>query len=83
MCQLVAAESERSFVLSLFALRRKYFCRLLSLRVLDFDVGSSFVGYYLIGSTYAEDSCDSDVLSCDRCNTQLRVGFFLLLDFLA
>jgi len=34
----------------------------------------------LIGSTYVEDSCDSDVPFYDMCNTQLRVGLssFLL-----
>src|SRR6266702_3253501 len=55
-------------------------CRRLLLCVLDLDVGSSYIAsHYLIGSTYAEGSCDSDVPFYDTCSTQLRVG---LLSFL-
>src|SRR6266702_2333423 len=61
---------------------RMCFCRQLLPRVLGLDVESNCVAfrYCLIGSTYAEGSCDSDVLFCGMCNTQLRIGLssFLL-----
>src|SRR6266702_818328 len=85
MYRLVVVGFEHLFVLSLFALRCKCFCHQLLLRVLGFGMGSSFVGYYLVCSTYAESSCGSGVPFCDRYNTQLCVGpfVFLPLDFLA
>ncbi len=58
------------------------FCRQLLPRVLGSYVESNCVALHccLIGSTYAEGSCDSDVPFCDMCNTQLRVDLssFLL-----
>ncbi len=60
------------------ALHRRHFGRLLQPRVLGWDAGSSYVTHWVC-STYAEDSCDSGVLSYDRCNTQLRVDPLSLL----
>ncbi len=81
MSQLVVGESWCLIVRSLVALRRIRFYRRQLLLVLDWDVGSSCIDRCcLIYSTYAGDSCDSSVPSCDTCNTQLRVDllFFLL-----
>src|SRR6266702_5079965 len=60
------------------AVHRRHFGRLLQPRVLGWDAGSSYVTHWVC-STYAEDSCDSGVLSYDRCNTQLRVDPLSLL----
>src|SRR6266702_5199699 len=84
MNQLVVEGFEWSIVPLSVVLRclHTYFCRQLLLHVLGLDAGSSFVVFrcYLINSTYAEGSCDSDVPFCDMYNTQLRVGLssFLL-----
>ncbi len=57
------------------------FCRQLLPRALGSDMESNCAAshYCLIGSTYAEGSCSSNVPFYDMCNTQLRVG---LLSFL-
>src|SRR6266702_1141110 len=56
-------------------------CRPLLLLVLGLDVGSNYAAFHccLADSTYAGDSCDSDVPFCDTYNTQLRVGLSLFL----
>src|SRR6266702_3290562 len=83
MNRLVVVGFEWSIVLLLVVLLRLHtcFCRQLLLCVLDLDVGSSCVAshYYLIGSMYAEGSCDLDVPFYDMCNTQLCVGLSLFL----
>ncbi len=65
----------------LSARRRRRFCRRLLLRVLGLIAGSSFFWCYFAYSTYAGGSCDSNALSCDRYNTQLRVGLIAFLPF--
>src|SRR6266702_3436325 len=80
----VVVVSGHSLVPSLLLLRRCSY-HLLRLRVPGFVVRSSSIDYCLVCSTYAGGNCDSNVPSCDRCNTQLHVDLsvFLLLYFLA
>ncbi len=53
-----------------------YFYRRLLLRILDLGVESNFAAFRccLVGSTYAEGNCNSNVPFCGMCNTQLCVG---------
>ncbi len=78
MNQLVVEGFEWLIVPLLAVLRRLRTCfyRQLLPHVLGLDAGSSFLVFRccLIDSTYAEDSCDSDVPFCDMYNTQLCVG---------
>src|SRR6266702_7398221 len=83
MNRLVVVESGCLIVRSKVVLRRIRSCRLLSPRVLDWDVGSNCVIHWFC-STCAGGSCDSNVPSCDMCNTQLRgdlSSFLLLIPF--
>ncbi len=83
MNRLVVEEFEWLIVPLLVVLLhlRTCFCHQLLPLVLGLDVESNCVAFRcrLIGSMYAEGSCDSDVPFCGMCNTQLRVG---LLSFL-
>src|SRR6266702_4829592 len=81
--RLVVEEFEWLIVLPLVVLLRlrTCFCCQLLPHVLGLDVESNCVALRccLIGSTYAEGSCDSDVPFCGMCNTQLRIGLSLFL----
>ena len=70
MCQLAAVGFECLPTPLLLVLRHKHSYRQPPPHVLDFDVGSNFVGCCLVCSTYAGGSCDSNVPFCGRCNTQ-------------
>src|SRR6266702_7381547 len=81
MCPLAAVEFECFLAPLLLALHHKHSCRRPPLPVLDFVVGSSFVGRCSIYSTYAGGNCDSNVPFCGKYNTQLRVGLVVFLPF--
>src|SRR6266702_5723 len=81
MCLLVAVEFECSLAPLLSALRHRRFCRRPLLHALGLVVGSSFFWHCLVCSTYAGDSCNSDVPFCVKYNTQLCVGLVAFLPF--
>ncbi len=83
MNRLVVEEFEWLIVPLLVVLLRlrTCFCRQLLLHVLGLVMESNCIVSCcrLIGSMYAEGSCDLDVPFCGTYNTQLRVGLLLLL----
>ncbi len=81
MCLLVAVEFGCFLMPLLSVLRHRHFCHRPPLHVLDFVVGSSFIGCCSVYSTYAGGSCDSNVPFCDRYNTQLRISPVVFLPF--
>ncbi len=82
--RLVVEEFEWLIVPRLVVLLRlcTCFCHRRLPRILDLDVESNCIVFRccLIGSTYAEGSCNSDVPFCGMCSTQLCIGLssFLL-----
>ncbi len=81
--RLVVEESGWLIVPPLVVLLRLRTCfyRQLLPRALDLGVESNCIAFRccFISSMYAEGSCDSDVLFCDMCNTQLHVDLSLFL----
>ncbi len=80
MYWLVVAESGLMTLPRSFALLHKYFCHRPPLHVLDL-VANSANSVFLEWMCFncAEGSCDLNVLSCDMCNTQLRVDLSVFL----
>ncbi len=76
-CWLVAAGFECLIMLLSLVPRHRRFYRQPLLHILDFDVESSFIGSYLVCSTYAGGNCDSNVPFCGKCNTQLHINLFV------
>src|SRR6266702_2452404 len=75
MCQLVVVGFEWRIVQQDFAPHCKHSYRRLLHHVLDLGMGfASFAFVEWVYSRCAEGSCDSSVLSYDRCNTQLCAG---------
>ncbi len=73
MSWLVVVRFEYQMAQPTVVLHRRHFSCLLQPRVLDWGASSSYVIHWVC-STYAGDSCDSDVPFCGNCNTQLRIG---------